>query len=79
MTLEPQIKVTLTVIQGPKIGKTFEFAEQDNFLLGRDAGGSRAHFGLSAKDRFVSRNHFLIEINPPDSCLMDVGSLNGTY
>ncbi|RLB11235.1 MAG: hypothetical protein DRG39_04585 [Deltaproteobacteria bacterium] len=73
------IKVALIVTNGDKKGKTFEFTEQDNFLLGRDAGGSRAHFRLSAKDRFVSRNHFLIEINPPDSYLRDVGSLNGTY
>ncbi len=79
MDLEFQTKVTLTVIEGPEEGKIFEFTEQDNFLLGRDAPGSHAHFRLSPDDTYVSRNHFLLEINPPDCYLRDAGSLNGTF
>jgi hypothetical protein len=45
--LNPQSKIVLTVVKGPEKGKTFEFTEQDNFLLGRDAQGSNAHFRLS--------------------------------
>jgi len=79
MIPEYQTKVILTVIKGPEQGKTFEFTEQDNFLLGRDAEGTHAHFRLSKEDMYVSRNHFLLEINPPDCYLRDAGSLNGTF
>ena len=32
-----------------------------------------------ADDRFFSRNHCLLEINPPQSFLRDLGSTNGTF
>lgn len=79
MDLELLTKVILKVIEGPEKGKTFEFIEQDNFLVGRDAPGSQAHLRLSPYDPYVSRNHFLLEINPPDCYLSDAGSLNGTF
>jgi pSer/pThr/pTyr-binding forkhead associated (FHA) protein len=60
-------------------GKKFEFREPDNFLLGRDNAGSNAHFRLDNNDTQVSRNHFLLEINPPDCFIRDAGSLNGTF
>jgi len=66
-------------MQGPEPGKAFTFTEPDNFLLGRDAEGSNSHYRLSPQDTYVSRNHFLLEINPPDCFLRDAGSLNGTY
>ena len=79
MASEGQWKIVLTVIQGPDPGKAFTFTESDNFLLGRNSGGSNAHYRLSPDDPYVSRNHFLVEINPPDCFLRDAGSLNGTY
>ena len=79
MGFGPPVKVILTIIKGPSQNKTFEFTEQDNFILGRDARGSKAHFRLSPEDKFVSRNHFLLEINPPDCYMRDAGSLNGTF
>jgi len=63
----------LTVIEGPQKGKQFEFSEPDNFLLGRDNKGSKAHFRLNNDDTQVSRNHFLLEINPPDCYIRDAG------
>src|SRR5439155_15047366 len=39
----------------------------------------RAHFRLPSKDRYFSRVHFLVEVNPPQCRLMDMGSRNGTY
>ncbi|MEI6127309.1 MAG: FHA domain-containing protein, partial [Pseudomonadota bacterium] len=72
-----QSKVTLTVTEGP--GKSFVFSEPDNFLLGRDNEGTKAHCRLSPDDTYVFRNHFLIEINPPDCFMHDAGSLNGTF
>lgn len=80
MVSDFQTKLILTVIEGPEQGKPFEFIEQDNFLLGRDAEeGCYAHFRLSRDDKYVSRNHFLLEINPPDCYLRDAGSKNGTF
>lgn len=73
------MNVTLTVVEGPQKGKKFEFREPDNFLLGRDSAGSNAHFRLNNDDSQVSRNHFLLEINPPDCYIRDAGSLNGTF
>jgi hypothetical protein len=73
------MRVVLTVIEGPQKGKSFEFIEPDNFLLGRDNTGSKAHFRLNNDDTQVSRNHFLLEINPPDCYIRDAGSLNGTF
>lgn len=73
------MNITLTVVEGPQKGKVFEFLEPDNFLLGRDNQGSKAHFRLNNDDTQVSRNHFLLEINPPDCFIRDAGSLNGTF
>jgi len=73
------VRVILTVIEGPQKGKKFEFSEPDNFLLGRDNKGSKAHFRLNNDDTQVSRNHFLLEVNPPDCYIRDAGSLNGTF
>jgi hypothetical protein len=71
--------ITLIVIEGPQKWKRFDFSEPDTFLLGRDNVGSTAHFRLNNDDTQVSRNHFLLEINPPDCFIRDAGSLNGTF
>lgn len=73
------MQIVLTVVDGPQKGKRFDFNEPDIFLLGRDNEGSKAHFRLNNDDKQVSRNHFLLEINPPDCFLRDAGSLNGTF
>jgi serine/threonine-protein kinase len=73
------MQIILTIIAGSQKGKKFEFNEPDNFLLGRDNEGSKAHFRLNNDDTQVSRNHFLLEINPPDCFIRDAGSLNGTF
>src|SRR5437667_5484863 len=70
------MRVTLTVTGGPHEGQTFSFSGHDTFLVGRS---KRAHFRLPAKDRYFSRVHFLVEVNPPQCRLMDMGSRNGTY
>lgn len=68
-------KVSFLVSAGPMKGKTFSFEEHDTFLFGRDP---ECHCCL-ADDSQVSRRHFIIEVNPPDACIRDFGSLNGTY
>jgi serine/threonine-protein kinase len=70
------MRITLSVTEGPHKGRQFAFAGHDTFIVGRS---TRAHFQLPAKDRFFSRLHFLVEVNPPHCRLLDMGSRNGTY
>src|SRR5438477_12887901 len=70
------MRLTLTVIEGPHRGQEFAFAEHDTFLVGRSV---HAHFQLPLKDRYFSRIHFMMEVNPPHCRLIDMGSHNGTY
>jgi DNA-directed RNA polymerase subunit RPC12/RpoP len=68
-------KVTLEITKGPAAKKRFEFSEHDVFLFGR---ADDCHMCLP-DDPLVSRHHFILEVNPPDARLRDLGSLNGTY
>jgi eukaryotic-like serine/threonine-protein kinase len=69
------MSITLTVVEGPHQGAAFTFEQHDTFLVGRS---STAHFSLPEKDPYVSRHHFLVEVNPPLCRLLDLGSHNGT-
>ena len=69
------MQVNLKVIAGPYKGRIFTFTQHDSFLIGRNP---EAHLCLP-QDRFFSRNHCLLEINPPRSFLRDLGSTNGTF
>jgi serine/threonine-protein kinase len=71
-----ELRVTLTVTEGPHTGRAFPFEEHDSFLLGREKD---AHFRLPQKDEYLSRHHFLVELNPPACRLIDLESTNGTY
>ena len=70
------MKVTLTVIEGPQTGSKYEFEQHDTFIVGR---APNAQFRLPQDDLFFSRNHFLVEINPPFCRLLDLNSRNGTF
>ena len=70
------MRITLTVTAGPHEGRVFEFSGHDTFLVGRSR---HAHMQLSPKDRFCSRMHFMVEVNPPYCRLLDMGSNNGTF
>jgi serine/threonine-protein kinase len=69
------MEVNLKVVAGPYLGQIFSFTEHDSFLIGRSPD---AHLYLP-DDRFFSRNHCLLEINPPHSFIRDLGSTNGTF
>src|SRR6266480_3912300 len=69
------MQVNLKVLAGPYKGRIFTFGQHDSFLIGRTKD---AHLCLS-DDRFFSRHHCLLEINPPRSFLRDLGSTNGTF
>src|SRR5678815_5268525 len=69
------MQVNLKVISGPYKGRIFSFTHHDSFLIGRSR---EAHLYLP-DDRYFSRNHCLLEINPPRSFLRDLNSTNGTF
>ena len=69
-------KVILKGIEGPIKGRVFEFDQHDTFLFGRSKANCHAHI---PKDKFVSRHHFILETNPPDARIRDLGSKNGTF
>ncbi|MBN2559616.1 MAG: protein kinase [Phycisphaerae bacterium] len=68
-------KLTLEIAQGKMAGKRFEFEEHDTFIFGRMPD---CHMCLPDDNR-VSRHHFILEANPPDARIRDLGSLNGTH
>src|SRR5947207_2795887 len=70
------MRIVLTVTAGPHKGLEFSFDRHDTFLVGRSM---HAHFQLPAKDKYFSRIHFMMEVNPPECRLIDMGSHNGTY
>lgn len=67
--------VNLRVLAGPYKGRIFTFTQHDTFLIGRT---NDAHLCLP-DDRFFSRHHCLLEIDPPRCFLRDLGSTNGTF
>ena len=68
-------KVILNLTTSPSSGKKLEFSGHDTFIFGRIDG---PHFSIP-NDNYLSRHHFLLEVNPPDARIRDSGSLNGTY
>src|SRR6266536_4779735 len=69
------MQVNLKVLAGPYKGRTFAFNQPDTFLIGRTKD---SHLCLP-DDRFFSRHHCLLEINPPHCLLRDLGSTHGTF
>lgn len=69
------MEVKLKVIAGKMAGKEFIFDRHDIFIFGRSP---KCHCHIP-DDPYVSRNHFLLEVNPPECYVRDLGSLNGTY
>lgn len=73
--------IQMMVLEGPDKGRVYECNtdESTNILVGREDVHSEAHWQLSLKDYFVSRNHFLLEIRPPNCRVSDPHSKNGTF
>src|SRR3982751_6862114 len=69
------MRVILDVVQGPRKGRSYVFDRHDTFIVGRSPS---VHCPMP-EDSALSRDHFLIEINPPRCELRDLGSTNGTY
>src|ERR1700722_5836171 len=69
------MRVILDVLEGPLKGRSFVFERHDTFIVGR----SRFVHCPMPEDMALSRDHFMIEINPPLCELRDLGSTNGTF
>jgi serine/threonine-protein kinase len=69
------MRVILDVLEGPQKGRTFVFERHDTFIVGR----SRFVHCPMPEDLALSRDHFMIEVNPPQCELRDLGSTNGTF
>ncbi|GCE49868.1 FHA domain-containing serine/threonine-protein kinase [Thermosporothrix hazakensis] len=67
--------ITFTVTAGCMQGTRFVFTTHDTLLCGRMKD---CQICLS-NDMQVSRHHFLLEVNPPEVRLRDLGSRNGTF
>ena len=68
------MNVLLKVVAGPHLGKEYVFTRHSTFVVGRS---TEVQFPVP-DDKFLSRDHFLIEFNPPLCLLRDMGSKNGT-
>jgi hypothetical protein len=69
------MRVILDVIQGPLKGRQFVLDRPDSFIVGR----SRFVHCPMPEDLALSRDHFMIEVDPPTCELRDLGSTNGTF
>ncbi|MBI5883617.1 MAG: protein kinase [Elusimicrobia bacterium] len=68
-------KFILRATKGPQKGRVFEFDRHDMFVFGR----SKDCQCSIPDDPYISANHFLLEVNPPEAELRDLGSKNGTH
>jgi serine/threonine-protein kinase len=69
------MQVILDILEGPRKGRSFVFEGHDTFIVGR----SRFVHCPMPEDMALSRDHFMIEFNPPLCELRDLGSTNGTF
>ena len=71
-------KVILTVTQGKLKGQKFIFNSRTTSIIGR-ASDCYPQIPDDRYHRTISRYHCLLDINPPDIRIKDLGSLHGTY
>jgi pSer/pThr/pTyr-binding forkhead associated (FHA) protein len=68
--------VTLTITTGKLSGKQYIFDSRSTCIIGR---GEDCNLQIADNiDMKVSRYHCLLDINPPEMRIRDLGSLNGT-
>ncbi len=70
-------KVRLTLISGPE-QLEYIFEERSSCILGR-AKGCFPGFPADKAHRIISRHHCLLDINPPEIVVRDLGSRGGTF
>ena len=68
-------KVIINVTSATKKKSMFSYKDHDTFIVGRL---DDCHVCIE-DDSYLSRHHFILEVNPPNARLQDLASLNGTY
>ncbi len=68
-------RVVIVISEGSQQGREFTFDSYDTLIVGRM---DDCHVCIPDDNR-VSRHHCILEMNPPDVRLRDLGSRNGTY
>ena len=68
-------KVIIDVTAASRKKSVFSYEDHDTFIVGRMGD---CHVCIE-DDGYLSRHHFILEVNPPNARLHDLGSLNGTY
>ncbi|HLX60528.1 MAG TPA: protein kinase [Planctomycetota bacterium] len=69
------MKVNIEVTAGPARGRIFHINQADLFIVGRAKDSKIA----LPNDPYLSRQHFVLEIAPPNCKITDLGSKNGTF
>ncbi|MBE9247934.1 FHA domain-containing protein [Dolichospermum sp. LEGE 00240] len=70
-------KIILTITQGKLSRKQYVFESRSTCIVGRN---DDCNLQIADKvDMTISRYHCLLDINPPDIRVRDLGSLNGTF
>ena len=70
-------KITLTITQGKLSKRQYVFESRSTCIVGRN---DDCNLQIADKvDMTISRYHCLLDINPPDIRVRDLGSLNGTF
>jgi serine/threonine-protein kinase len=70
------MRVSLAVTAGPNEGLAVDFDRHDRFVVGRSKHTS---VRFPQKDPYLSRFHFVLEVNPPLCRVTDLNSRNGTF
>jgi eukaryotic-like serine/threonine-protein kinase len=70
-------KIILTITEGNLKGQEFSFDSRTTCIIGR-AKDCNIQIPSDKYHSTISRYHCLLDINPPDICIRDFGSLNGT-
>lgn len=71
-------QVVLRATTGVLAGQEYVFDDRTTCLIGRSRKCD-IHVPSHQEPRIVSRHHCLLDINPPEVCVRDLGSLNGTF
>ncbi len=71
-------KVILTITAGELKGEQFTFDSRDTCIIGRSENCNIVLYNEQNAST-ISRYHCLLDINPPEISIKDLGSLHGTY
>ncbi|NMB53470.1 MAG: protein kinase [Leptolinea sp.] len=71
--MNAKVIIDVSGVKGKK--RVFAYEDHDTFMVGRLDDCNVC----IEDDDYLSRHHFILEVNPPHARLQDLGSLNGTY